>query len=339
MHFIPLDAVVGHHRHHRRRNERRQSQTPKHKQHKSTQFSEAEQDFEQVIPQVQWLGESVIHRLVREALVTAVVNDTSGIGARHNSDHFALFDVGSGLSGLLFSLLTPLKEFPLRRWTYHGIAISQPEVRRARQVLQMHRIEAAGTTTTSIPSLKTATVQQASFDDPLPPKSYNAIVAVESLSYSQNLTRTLENLAATLKPKGTMVVVDDVVAAWFSQQGGDKLELLKNKTAKTSLVTHQEWLDSFATAGLVLQRAPRDLTLEFDWSSPLLEFSDRSYETLHGLFRKIATTWDDKESSGPGAGGIQLLSDLVQHSIGNSLRQDAHRKGGLSLMMYTCTKK
>jgi hypothetical protein len=195
---------------------------------------------------------------------------------------------------------------------------------------------------TGVTSLQNVTLRQASFDEPLPAKSLHAVVAVESLSYSHNLTLTLSNLAASLQPKGTLIVVDDVVAPWFVDEKRDEdLQLLVERTVKTSLMTHQEWLQGFASAGLVLQQAARDLNLEYEWSVPL-DDSDKSHDRLHEFVQKLGTWFGRCEgvhTCGTVARGVQLLSDVVRRSSGKSLWQAAHFRGDLTLMMYVCTKK
>ncbi|OEU12330.1 hypothetical protein FRACYDRAFT_244590 [Fragilariopsis cylindrus CCMP1102] len=199
-------------------------------------------------------------------------------------------------------------------WSYHGIAISQPEIRRAKQLIQTfiypklslktsmkdihiddqdssHSTSTSTITTNSTFPLTNVTIEQASFDDTLPSKEYTAIIAIESLAYSHNLTKTLINLAQSLKPKGTLIIVDDVVAPWAAAADGNdirnndnykKIQRLIDLTGKTSLLTHQEWLQSFAAADLSLYQPPRDLMLEFgDW--PIETTSSTAATAVTGL--------------------------------------------------------
>jgi hypothetical protein len=353
---------------------------------------------------VQFWGDTTVNHLVREAIVEAHYNDPSlssppktsrASNDKRKSKKLKLLDVGSGLSGTLFSLCTP--EFPFEDWSYHGIAISQPEVRRAKQLVdtvirpiissasktEYSRIENSGdhsvddhdgdaSNLKSFP-LSNITIQRASFDDPLPPSEYTTMVAVESLAYSHNITITLINLARSLKPKGTLIIIEDVVAPWTvvnendenSSSYNDYVQHMIEYSGKRSLLTHEKWLESFAAADLTLYRPPRDLMLEFDALSLDTPSTTTStavtglpfvgiligerpwYSIGHGVL-KIMIDWFGR---GSGDGEIEeddgnlsnralyLMEDLMKNEQGNVYRRAAHHRADLGYYMYICTKR
>jgi hypothetical protein len=277
---------------------------------------------------VKWLGDSLINRLVREAIMATHKNT-----ARSKTESFSLLDAGSGLSGLLFSLL----DLPFGGWNYLGITISQPEVRLTNHLLDLHQIFPGSISG----SLRNVTIQTANFDDPLPSQSFHTIVAIESLRYSQNISKTIANLAAALKPNGSLIIVEDVLAPWTK----DIVEIQKmvELTSKRSLLTHQDWVESISSAGLMFQLAARDLSLEYDWmypphsDDPFYEFALHLSDRLSQWFGRIRN--DGSSNYGTSARVIRFLSALIQHSSGNYLRQLSYHRAELTLMMYTCTKK
>ena len=76
---------------------------------------------------------------------------------------------------------------------------------------------AAATATAAARGLSDRAVfRVASFESPLPREAYAAIFAIESLEHSSNLTATLRNLGAALRPGGALVLVTDLLAVGAS---------------------------------------------------------------------------------------------------------------------------
>lgn len=280
---------------------------------------------------VQWLGDTTVNRLVRDVLVESQQRTTSSGRGGHGGEGFKLLDVGSGLSGTLFSLMRT--DVPPQGWSYHGISLSRPEVHRARQLVEIHQVAA-------VAEVAEVAIEQGSFDDPLPLGVYDFAVALESLAYSRNLTRTLLNLAGSLKPDGVLVVVDDVVSPWAGDDDG--VQRMADMTAKASLVTHEAWLSSFRSAGLQLHRPPRDLTLEFD----LLDEAGTapaapSFPSWSDLAYGMSQKWSPHRSneSSVSVRAVHLVQDLVQNARGRSMRQAAFRRSDLALYMYVVVRK
>ncbi|MGK3750583.1 MAG: hypothetical protein ACI8RD_002883 [Bacillariaceae sp.] len=391
----------------RRRKNKKSASSPSHQQqyghqHEGIGRSHIDEDPYGILPEaIQFWGDTAVNRLVREAIIAIHFNSPdSSTSKNNNKNKFNLLDAGSGLCGTMFSFLTP--EFPFQNWSYHGIAISQPEIRRAKQLIQtfiypklslktsmmdshidvQDSSSSTLTSTTTIDStfpLTNVTLEQASFDDPLPSKEYTTIIAIESLAYSHNLTKTLINLAESLKPKGTLIIVDDVVAPWAAAADGNnnhnkdnykKIQRLIDLTGKTSLLTHQEWLQSFAAADLSLYQPPRDLMLEFgDWpiettsstaatavtGLPLIGvlLGERPwYATGHGVLKNVIE-WlgygfgkpaggrddDDDDDGNLSNRALSLMEDMMHNAQGNSHHKSARNRADLGYYMYICTKR
>lgn len=89
----------------------------------------------------------------------------------------------------------------------------------------------------------------ASYDDTLPARRYDAIVAIESLAHSANPARSLANLAMALAPGGRIVIVDDVRTP--DADPADAARFVEGWQAP-GFLTHAQWLAAFAGAGLRL---------------------------------------------------------------------------------------
>ncbi len=379
---IPKDAV----QRQRWKRKRRRQQKYDQQEERTNEISVAS-TYARLSAAVQFWGDTTVNHLVREAIVQAhsvalLPSKTSDF----SSNKLKLLDVGSGMSGTLFSLCTP--EFPFKDWSYHGISVSQPEVRRANQLVDtvVRPIITSSQTapfstgdnkdsiahnqdsgpSTKFP-LSNITIQRASFDDPLPLKEYTTMIAIESLAFSHNITNTLMNLARSLKPKGTLIVVEDVVAPWASAKGADKdknnyIAEMTKASGKHSLLTHEEWLDSFAAAGLAVSRV-RDLMLEFDALSmdsaststasavtglPFigLLIGEKPWFAIGHSLLKSLVGWvgrqhrDDNDDDGDLSNrALYLMEDMIVNERGNAYRRAAHNRADLGYYMYICTKR
>lgn len=104
-----------------------------------------------------------------------------------------VLDAGCGFGGTIFHLHERLGG------TYDGITLSRPQLRAARRQARRRGIEGA------------CRFHRRSYDEPQP-GTYDAVVAVESLSHARDLGATLAGLARALRPGGRMVLVEDMVA-------------------------------------------------------------------------------------------------------------------------------
>jgi SAM-dependent methyltransferase len=314
--LVPLDDVHGRRR---RRTKRFPNQRGEIVGQPSTESS--------VLP-IQWLGDTTVNRLVQNELRASQY----AMGNANTFGLVKLLDIGSGLSGTLFSLMK--SDFDLHDFFYHGISLSRPEIHKAKQLVEIHQLLSIDPSS-SRPSIKNVTIEQGSFDDPLPAKEYNCIVAVESLAYSKNLTKTLMNLVKSLKPNGLLVVVDDVVAPWADMED---VHRIINLTEKRSLVTHEIWLSTFNSADFQLLRSPRELTLEFDMLSSI---STPAITPVYDFADIMLQWWSFPRTNSPSASLVRLvhlIQDLIQHARGRSLRQSAFNRYDLGYYMYVLRK-
>ena len=405
--IIPLDDIIhgqqqekGELQRPRWRRRRRLQQKTKHKRYQNTENTcnnNIATTFTKLSHAVQFWGDTTVNHLVREAIVEAHYKDYSTLSSTKSikkENELKLLDVGSGLAGTLFSLCTP--EFPFENWSYHGIAISQPEVRRAKQLINTvvrpiissaSKMASSSTNDSgdcivdshvgvSIDSnsfpLSNITIEQTSFDNPLPPKEYTTMVAIESLAFSRNITMTLMNLARSLESKGTLIIIEDVVLPWAKSTSNNSrrnfsdhdIQEIAKLSGKSSLLTHDKWLESFQKAGLQLLRPPRDLMLEFDaWSVKthrsalfnviaLLPFLSRltmeipwysiGYHVLKKLVDWFGNINDDgsiKKDDGHLLNrALFLMTDLMENANSNVHRKAAFHNADLGYYMYVCTK-
>lgn len=96
----------------------------------------------------------------------------------------------------------------------------------------------------------------ASYDDPLPARSYDLIVAIESLVHSPVPACSVANLARTLAPGGRVIVVDDV-----RDPGADIDDVARFMAGwqAPGFMDRARWLATFEAAGLRVA-AEEDLT-------------------------------------------------------------------------------
>lgn len=111
----------------------------------------------------------------------------------------------------------------------HGISLSAAEVAYA----QAHAVQAGHGHRVSF--------SVSSFDDDLE-SSYDLIVAVESLKHSANLS-TMRCLFETLRPGGTLIVVDDVLV---DDANPSRLDRLKSAWALSSVYREHEFRTALA---------------------------------------------------------------------------------------------
>ena len=210
-----------------------------------------------------WLGESIVNRLVREAI-------DSYLSAKLDLN---VLDVGCGVGGTFYALLPENRtafssSLPAtdsshkttkqltRKFSYHGIAVSAAEIYHAQLFMDRYKLN---------DQIVNLTLEQRSFDDPglsvgrsSSSRSYTAIVAIDSLSFSRNLRDTVVNLMKLLQSGGVFVVVDDVSLP--SEAGRIAMDPTHRRP---SLTTHDAWTEIFTELKCKVQLV-RDLSLEYE---------------------------------------------------------------------------
>ena len=151
-----------------------------------------------------------------------------------------------------------------------------------------------------------------SYDDPLP-GDFDLAIGIESLIHSADPPRTIANLAASLRPGGLLVMVDDMPEDDLSPDDARDLALFKRMWRCPVAPTRQGWLDAMTRAGLVLEHeadlTPLTLPRSAEELAPLLarqrrrvrwlgllglglrEQADVGGMTLEGLLRRGAVRY------------------------------------------------
>jgi SAM-dependent methyltransferase len=177
-------------------------------------------------------GRATVHRFLRpDDPATDPADTVHALIAARVADRppARIFDAGCGLGGTALWLAARFGA------EADGVTLSARQAERANAEAARRGLDAR------------CRFRVASYDDALPARRYDLIVAIESLAHSADPSASLANLAHALAPGGRIVVVDDVrmpdadprdaadfVAGW--QVPGFR--------------THAHWLASFAAAGL-----------------------------------------------------------------------------------------
>jgi SAM-dependent methyltransferase len=168
----------------------------------------------------------VVHRLIGRA-----VADIGPIDA---------FDAGCGYGGTCLDLHRTLGG----RWL--GITINKRQYR-----LAQRNAEAMGVA-------DAVTFAYASYDAPLPCR-FNLVLGIESLIHSPAPAATVANLAASLQPGGTFVIVDDMLAEPVAPRHAADIAGFKRMWRCPAMPTGKEWTRHLEAAGCAVE-AVSDLT-------------------------------------------------------------------------------
>jgi SAM-dependent methyltransferase len=187
-----------------------------------------------------WLGETAVNRLVCQILDDYLPG---------NKERYIL-DAGCGVGGTMFSLL-PSLDTKQKAFRYRGISLSGAEVHFAQGLADYHGLDSRKSNNKTSNSI---VFEQGNYDSKLPPRVYDAVVAIESLSSSPDLEKSLANFIQSLKNEGILLIVDDVEGGQDESpmMGGEKL-----------LNAHSYWFSTLERLGCKVVVA-RDLSLEFE---------------------------------------------------------------------------
>jgi SAM-dependent methyltransferase len=261
-----------------------------------------------------WLGETVVNRLVREAIEQHLSSKADR----------RILDVGCGIGGTLYAVL-PTKREKFRLFgSYVGVSASAAEIQVARLLYAHHDLK------------YDVDFWQQSFDQKFPASNYTVALAIESVSYSRNLGNTVDNIINSLVKGGVLVVVDDVVYPDVAVPDIDT-------TFRPSLLPHTAWMAALEAANCKVVSA-RDLSLEYEvdlgpkYSSYLLQSNP-----VWGLFpfsvgapveRFLASTGNAASQR-----WIELQDERTQLLGMWKRRQVGYGEGAsLSYTMYVCVK-
>lgn len=316
---------------------------------------------------LQWLGDSTMNELVRKRLLEAIKTQKGT-----TKSGFRVLDVGCGIGGTLYALAGAAEdrwhdENEFSRIDYTGIAISSAEITNARRLAAEHEMD-----------LERIRFQQLSFDSPMLREhgKFSAAFAIESLSFSTDISVTLSNLASILQSGGMLIVVDDVVAqkqlyekdrSNYDEESAT--EAYTTLASRPSLLTHTEWKVAFDKAGFVITEA-MDIGLHFalpqlvedgsgqsrcsSFKSWLLRAARRFKQP--SVFLSFLQKWEawirsrmgdlDMEP-GPQVGNeklaqlqaIQLMQQNIKFIRSKAFRKRGHEQLDLTYNMYVCTKR
>lgn len=309
---------------------------------------------------LQWLGDTTINQMVRTRLLEASKNLKSS-----PKGGFRVLDVGCGIGGTLYALAGAADdrwsdEKDLASMDYVGIGISSAEIMNARRLASEHEMD-----------LERIQFQQVSFDSPAlrDHGKFAAAVAIESLSYSPNVSVTLSNLASVIQSGGTLIVVDDIVQKQqrecHNATGEESvLEAYSTLASRPSLLTHSKWMDAFDDAGFVVTEA-MDIGLQFslpqlivdgNGGESALSFWDWAVRAANrskkqSLFLSLLRKWEAWTRSRMGTGTsvdiqklatlqvIQLMQKNIDFIRSKAFRKQGHERLELMYNMYVCTKR
>lgn len=158
----------------------------------------------------------------------------------------AVLDAGCGFGGTIF------------RWheqmsgVYDGLTLSRVQCKVACQEARRRGLDGP------------CRFHLRSYDEPMT-NTYDAIVSIEALIHSQNFPRTVRNLSSTLKPRGKLVIAEDI----FLDEGSDDpdFRVMCRHWGLSQVVNDSAYRTAFAANGLrILHDA--DYSHGFQTSTP-----------------------------------------------------------------------
>lgn len=160
---------------------------------------------------------TTIHHLMLEA----------GIG---NGQSIDALDAGCGYGGTMFALHAAVGG----RW--HGVTISRRQYAVGRKTARQKGLGEA------------VTFALQSYDAPQP-RTYNLVYAIESLIHSASPGTTVRNLAQSLRPDGTFVIVDDMPVEHVPADRQGDLERFKASWRCPMMPSAAQWSAYLAREG------------------------------------------------------------------------------------------
>ncbi len=104
----------------------------------------------------------------------------------------------------------------------------------------------------------TVMFERASYDDPVE-GSFNLVVSIESLIHAQDPARAVANLAASLRPGGLFIIVDDMPVMNVPNAFADDLEAFKRGWHCPEMPSAEKWSHYLNDAGCAVESV-RDLS-------------------------------------------------------------------------------
>ena len=169
-----------------------------------------------------------------------------------------ILDAGCGVGNTLLTLCQKTQMSGL------GISLSKNEIQKANRASTYFQLE------------DRCRFEQRSFDQAMDEK-YDTIIAIESLKHAPDLSKALNNLSQTLKPKGVLIIVED-----FGLDHWDNDQRLK-----------QEFLDSWGVQSFYSLKNYTDILLAQmeETKTEVYDFTDymesKNPDQMLGRFRRM----------------------------------------------------
>lgn len=179
-----------------------------------------------------------------------------------------VLDAGCGFGGTIFHWHSSLGG------SYDGLTLSRVQQRVARREARRRRIADA------------CHFHVQSYDLPVA-GTYDAVVAIESLIHSRDLMTTIPNLAASLRPGGVMVILDDMATEDIDAAAPAEASGLRDHWGCARYSTQADYLSAIDRAGLKVENED-DLTAQVQPRDNAV--LDRLEATYTRLYKTIPLT-------------------------------------------------
>ncbi|MFL6213200.1 MAG: SAM-dependent methyltransferase [Blastocatellia bacterium] len=179
-----------------------------------------------------------------------------------------VLDAGCGFGGTIFHWHSRLGG------SYDGLTLSRVQQRVARREARRRRID------------DHCRFHLQSYDAPVA-GAYDAVVAIESLIHSRDLNTTIPNLAASLRPGGVMVILDDMATDNLDTAAPGEASALRDHWGCARYATQADYWNALDRAGLKVQNED-DLTAQVQPRDASL--LDRLETTYTRLYKTIPLT-------------------------------------------------
>jgi 2-polyprenyl-3-methyl-5-hydroxy-6-metoxy-1,4-benzoquinol methylase len=177
-----------------------------------------------------------------------------------------VLDAGCGFGGTVFHWHSRIGG------TYDGLTLSRVQLRVARREARRRGIDGD------------CRFHLQSYDAPVA-GAYDAVVAIESLIHSRDLSTTIPNLAKSLRPGGRMVILDDMAKVNLDSHAPDEASALRIHWGCARYALQEDYLKALDSAGLkIIYEA--DLTPQVQpRNAAVLDRLEATYNRLYKLIR------------------------------------------------------
>jgi SAM-dependent methyltransferase len=119
-----------------------------------------------------------------------------------------------------------------------------------------------------------------SYDEPLA-RSFDAVIAIESLTHSPDVHRTVSNLSSALRPGAMLLLLDDMAVRDLDRHRPAEADLLRRHWGCAHCWTYHDYRAALSRAGLSLLREEDLSALMRPRREEILDRLERTYSFLH----------------------------------------------------------